>query len=354
MVKLLNNYYLGASTPDDYGTFKGVVELLHEYYLGAAVPSGKPSYIDVILSGVSYVTLLNAVADGLNYVKLFGATENVPETYLDTVTLSGGCTQASTPTPSNPVPIVCNNGELKVSPNLTNYNNTSDWVDGYYANNGETRSASDINKEKRSTYYIPVTGGSSYTFSCRYSEATSSTTWIGVCYYDSNKDLISRSVKQGNSGETSSSATYTLSADAAFVRICFRTFGTAYDVQFEKGDTATVYRPYAQVYTSGTKEVVTDNASNTATATDLLGIGTYLDTQEVLSGAVTRNVGILILDGTEDWVAYPSGNGYWLTIEDMLVSKRGNYYCSHAVHISDNSDSGIMFGSGAGNNKIYW
>ena len=96
MVQLLNSIYLGAATPSDYGKAAGVVELLpFEYYLGAAVPShGKPT-INVLLSGVSPLTLLNAVS--LNYVKAFGK-----------------CEQASTPTPTSPVDIICNNGAIKV------------------------------------------------------------------------------------------------------------------------------------------------------------------------------------------------------------------------------------------------
>ena len=59
MVQLLNSIYLGAATPSDYGKAAGVVELLpFDYYLGAAVPShGKPT-VNVLLSGVSPLTLL--------------------------------------------------------------------------------------------------------------------------------------------------------------------------------------------------------------------------------------------------------------------------------------------------------
>lgn len=95
MVKLLNSLYLGASTPDDYGKATGVIELLpFDLYLGAATPSGIRT-LDVLLSGVSPLTLLNAIS--LNYIKAFGK-----------------CEQDLTPTPTTPVDIVCNNGTLKV------------------------------------------------------------------------------------------------------------------------------------------------------------------------------------------------------------------------------------------------
>ncbi len=94
MVQLLNSIYLGAATPSDYGKAAGVVELLpFDYYLGAAVPShGKPT-INVLLSGVSPLTLLNAVS--LNYVKAFGKCEQdlLPSTYqLYTSVEAGGVT----------------------------------------------------------------------------------------------------------------------------------------------------------------------------------------------------------------------------------------------------------------------
>lgn len=55
-----------------------------------------PSWRDIILSGNTALTLANAKADGLNYVKLFGGTE-----------------QNGTPTPTTPMDIVSNNGVVK-------------------------------------------------------------------------------------------------------------------------------------------------------------------------------------------------------------------------------------------------
>lgn len=55
-----------------------------------------PSWQDIVLSGNGSLTLTNAKANGINYVKLFGA-----------------CVQDGTPTPTTPVDIVCNNGAIK-------------------------------------------------------------------------------------------------------------------------------------------------------------------------------------------------------------------------------------------------
>lgn len=54
------------------------------------------------------------------------------------------------------------------------------------------------------------------------------------------------------------------------------------------------------IYADGTAEVIT-LGNHTAHAENLFGIGEYADTQEIISGAVTRNIGIKVLDGSENW-----------------------------------------------------
>lgn len=65
------------------------------YKKGFKLGVSSPSFRNVILSGVSPLALEKAIS--LNYVKLFGGTELLPETYLDTVTLSGGTEQRNLP-----------------------------------------------------------------------------------------------------------------------------------------------------------------------------------------------------------------------------------------------------------------
>lgn len=79
-------------------------------------------------------------------------------------------------------------------------------------------------------------------------------------------------------------------------------------LQLELGSSPTSYAPY---YNGGT-----------ATAEMLLSVANYTDIQSVLDGAVTRNVGIKVLDGTENWreasvkglffcdMGFPSVTGY--------------------------------------------
>ena len=83
---------------------------MSEITAGAA---SQPSWIDIILKGNTALTLVNSKEDGLTYLKLFGATEYIPETYIDSVTAEGKCEQSGTPTPTTPKDIVCNNGVIE-------------------------------------------------------------------------------------------------------------------------------------------------------------------------------------------------------------------------------------------------
>ena len=88
-----------------------------------------------------------------------------------------------------------------------------------------------------------------------------------------------------------------------------------------------------QIYADGTVETITDNQGNVATCQNLLSVGNYKDTQEILSGAVSRNVGIKVLDGTENWGASAVSNVYYLEINGMrnFGANSDLITCSHYV-----------------------
>lgn len=62
----------------------------------------------------------------------------------------------------------------------------------------------------------------------------------------------------------------------------------------------------------GTPEVLTVESETTQTASveDLLGLGDVADEQIIISGEVTRKVGVRVLDGTEKWTRTSSGSGF--------------------------------------------
>ncbi len=65
-----------------------------------------------------------------------------------------------------------------------------------------------------------------------------------------------------------------------------------------------------EVYADWITETIEDELWNTATAEMLLALGDYKDEQSILDGAIIRNVGIKILDGTENWTKSGQGTGW--------------------------------------------
>lgn len=75
--------------------------------------------------------------------------------------------------------------------------------------------------------------------------------------------------------------------------------------------------------TVGTAEVltVTDADSNmqTASVVDLFSVYSYADTQDIIRGVVTHNVGIKVLDGTENWKKLTDQSAFYVSLPEMLV-----------------------------------
>ena len=105
-----------------------------------------------------------------------------------------------------------------------------------------------------------------------------------------------------------------------------------------------------EVYADGTVETIEDTIGNTATTEMLLKIGDYQDEQEILSGVVTRNVGVKVLDGTENWTYYsvPQGVLFRVLIQDSVSSEKvllGVLCNAYQVIASGNRTSGTLSGS---------
>ena len=208
------------------------------------------------------------------------------------------------PTPSKPIPIWCNNGELKVSPNLFDKNNLN-YIAGYLTVSGNKIESS----SKTDTYYIECNPNTTYTLQ-REKVKTSGQVFRFASYPEVptyNNQFT------GMVGGLTDDLTLTITTGANDKYLAFSMGNVLHTdteyidkVQIEQGSTATQYRPYRQIYTDGTTETIKDSLNNTATAENLLSAGTYKDVQEVISGSVTRNVGIKVLDGTENWT-YESG-----------------------------------------------
>lgn len=64
---------------------------------------------------------------------------------------------------------------------------------------------------------------------------------------------------------------------------------------------------------------------------DLFAVGNYKDTQDIITGDITRKVGIKVFDGTES--VSVSGEGWAIAISDKLKSKL-DVLCSHYPYSS--------------------
>ena len=292
-------------------------------------PAVKGKVYNAILTGgseavivgpaVSPLVLPDAVAGELDYVKAYGGTE-----------------QNGTPTPDAPVDIVSNNGAIKYSKNLLDMS-TENIVLGKYINN--SGAVLDSGPNFYNSKYIPVVGGETYTWS-----TSSSIGYFSVMEYDSGYVFKRRTLfGSSSSSPAGTSGTVTLRSDTAFVLIGSNMDSVditldriaAVDWQFEKGTSATAYKPYSPtgIYTDGTVETIEDTIGNTATAEMLLKVGDYQDVQSIIDGVVTRNVGIKVLDGTEPWIASGTYLGSCYT-NIIGQTPSGQVICSHFQNAS--------------------
>jgi len=191
-------------------------------------------------------------------IRLVNATED----NLVEATIQGVCTQASTPTPSVPVDIECNNGIIKVSKNLCNVI-SENIVVGKYINNSGVVTA-DVNNFYYSLY-IPVISGETYTMK------TSQSIWyFNIEEYDSSQTFLRRDLWGATNTPAGTSTTFTVGADCYYIR-----FGSnmtksslteenvlSVDWMLTKGSTAETYRPYNSWWIDGTQEVLTLNGKN--------------------------------------------------------------------------------------------
>lgn len=254
-------------------------------------------------------------------------------------TIAAGPDATPTPTPNAPMDIVSNNGVLTFTPNLLDMA-SENIVLGKYINNSGV--ITDSGPNFYNSKYIPVSAGQTYTWS-----TSSSIGYFSVMEYDSNYVFKKRTLFS-NAG---TSGSITLRSDTAFVLIGSNMDGTdvtidkvvAVDWQFEKGSSATAYKPYSPtgIYADGTMETIEDTIGNTATTETLLAIASDRDVQEIISGNITRKIGVKVLDGSENWVGTTvAGITYYMA--DLLDNNDFSHLiCTHFVNdapmLSDNS-----------------
>ena len=279
-------------------------------------------YLDTV-SGTSPLSLPKAKANGLKSVTLYGATS-----------------QASTPTPSDPVDIVCNNGAVKWdSVNQTVYaDGTVETINVHGKNLFDVNTMLVENKAIRAglvsadnplgseigndswncTDYISVLPNTTYAYTIPRSTYAAA---AGLVFYSD------KSVDGAISGipQTSSlTGTFTTPPNCRYMRFSW-VRSARNDVQLEQGNTATDYVPY---YEGGT-----------ATAEMLLKVGDYQDAQSVIDGQITRNVGIKFFDGTETWYSLNSRNDLFMFYPDDAYKPSApmSLICTHLAGSSQST-----------------
>ena len=244
------------------------------------------------------------------------------DTSINSVIAYGKTEQSATPTPTNPVPIMTNNGVLKYrfGKNLFDINDL----------NISSVSSDTVNYK---SYAVP---NGTYTMSTPDFPTVSSTANIFFLAGDvsSGASSASNGVLQGTSR--------TINVTNGYYTIGYRSGMTNpnnpknYSWQIEQGSTATAYVPYSGptgIYADGMLETIRDSAGHTATAQMLLSVGDYKDEQNINTGAITRKVGVKVLDGTEGW-EYANPNRIYLDVTDLgsvVTTDTVKWMCSHFV-----------------------
>lgn len=208
---------------------------------------------------------------------------------------------ATDPTPTVPMNIVCNNWALKFSKNMANVNTQTIQL-WYYISSSWVVTADANNRIYKD--YIPVQPNTTYTLTL-----SSSVYYVTISEYSTAEDSGFVRRNAGSSG-SNTQLTITTGATTNYVRFWTnidRTEITLEEVlainwMLNQGN-AMPYAPYSPtgIYIDWTTETIEDELWNTATAEMLLKIWDYADEQEILSWDITRKVGIMVLDWTENW-----------------------------------------------------
>lgn len=238
------------------------------------------------------------------------------------LTQTGKCTQASTPTPDAPVDIYCNNGAIKyVALGANLFDSSPSAILLNYYRNSTTGVLTQSNPNFITAGYIPVKPNTSYVLVGRAKSDNTISAWNRIYWFDANKEFIS------TSSYTQDKATIAVSpANAAFAQyainynnsptnVVTRAEVDSYNYTFCEGtaEPATFVPFVGGVKAVGTPETltVTDADSNTQTASveDLLSVGPAADTQEIIGGDVERAITKFRVTSDMTW-QLASGTGY--------------------------------------------
>ena len=176
-------------------------------------------------------------------------------------------------------------------------------------------------------YPVTVTGAGNWTASANVNNGQN----LAACeirYYNENKQQINYYTINGYS-DGRMYKTFSVTTAVKYVSISRKAAYATTPVTELKVETGNTMTPYFN--------------GGTATAEMLLKVGNYQDQQEIIGGTVTRNVGVTIFDGTEEWGQNATGkfrydNNYMLNYNNTPV------LCTHYEGVLAASTSGVGYG----------
>lgn len=209
-----------------------------------------------LLSALRETAIWNIISGNLN-TPLF-----LPQGYggsnIKHLIQQGLCVQSTTPTPTAPVDIVCNNGTLKwksSSTNLANVNENTIVIGKYISNSGSI-----LNHNSNFYYndYIAVKPNTQYTLS-----TNQSLYFVSIVEYETDKTFIERKTKTPDVTEF----TFTTGDSTYFLRFGSNIFGSNSTITLEdilainwmlnESNEALPYEPYRiGLYVDGTPEIL--------------------------------------------------------------------------------------------------
>lgn len=321
-----------------------------EITFGTAVAPDIPTdtWIDYTVSGNYEIVVGNAKRDSI--VSLIA---------------DGYCYQSSNPSPASPKSISCNKGTISY---FTKGNNLLEVTDdniivGKYINNAGVVTTSLPNLYFQR--FVSVKPSTAYTLS------TSETlNYANFMEYDSNGVFIKRTLYGSSGTPAGKVVTHTMGASTAFVIVGSNVNGTKYpeitkdDVKgikwmFNMGTSAKAYEDYRKGFSFANFDYIIVKEYDTKSAETLLSINTYTDKQDLISGVVTRKVGIKVFDGSESsWYLSMSGDVYRYRYkfdeDDNAYYKNGrgtDMLSTHFKVLASGSTAGGAFLNGSSNNE---
>ena len=283
----------------------------------------------------SSIVLTDAITNGLTDLQLKGSeVKNKSEVFLDSVVAKGGTEQNGIPTPDTPLDIVCNNGVLKVGPNnsvIVEGTPETVTITGKNLFNESHIKSVAINNI---SVVIPVKQNKTYTWSYNKTEYDFRFDSEFIWGVDLNGSKVENGVTLVYANGTHMTASYVtvtvVSPNVVALQTVFRNNiiqstkenVLASSMQLEEGIRPTKYEEYYQA---------------SFAPEDLLKLGDYQDVQSVLDGIVARNVGIKVLDGTENWTRYGTGKFATPLIGSKKQDNQQAPIGSHFIGMSTNN-----------------